>query len=224
MKKRFLICAVCLVCACTTLFFGCAKGNKFEMNDGKYMDSKTKISYIDAPACYEPIAKGEKIYGSYGDASFYEIVGIEPTKWICSDSGVVLYAEGETLPSLREMNVSRTEVMLEDVRIAELTAEVSGQIIDLYSNGERISKPMTPDDSIETSWSIRFADESRGIYYVFEYFEMKADYVTKTESGEEINHGKKFFYNRFESVCVEAGDVLESLVDEYKELLEEEQE
>ena len=211
---------LCLLLVCVIFLVGCSKKNEFKLDGGKYADSKTKISYTDAPGCYAPVAMGDKIYGTFGDSKFYQIVGADPEKWICEESGTVLYAQGVELPTLGQMSVTRTDVMAEDVRIAQLTDATVKELISVYESAQRISKPMVTDGMLTTNWRIHFIDESIGIYYVLEYFELSEDYVIKSDSGEQINLGKRFLYNRFESVCVSAGDVLASLVTEYEEIVQ----
>lgn len=219
MRKNILGLA-CLLLSCAALFVGCSKGNEFAFEDGRYVDGKTQISYIDAPACYAPVAMGDEIYGTLGDSKFYRIVGADPEKWICEEGGTVLYAQGVELPTLGKMNISAANVMAEDVRIAQLTDTTISELVAVYEGAPRINKPMVTDGMLTTNWRIHFIDESLGIYYVLEYFEFGEDYVIKSDTNEEINLGRRFIYNRFEGVCVMAGEVLSELVTEYEEIVQ----
>lgn len=222
-KNRYIIALVSMICVLATLLSSCASGNKFTVNkDGKYVDKKTDIVYLAADGCYEPIAITDKLYGRLDKVELYEIEGADPEKWLCEQSGTVFYAENVGLPTLEEMSVSYALVVLEDVTLANIShrGTIEG-LTDAYMNGISLTKPYWSDDAYEINWRIRFYDETRGICYVLTYIEVKEDLIVKDSEGNEINYGRKFFYNRFDSArLVPAGDILESYVEEYKNLNE----
>lgn len=205
--KKYIATACAVLLTAATLLCSCARANKFQMSDdGKYVDKKSGVSYIDAPYCYEPITAGEKAYGKLGEANFYEIVGADPTKWLTS-SGVVFYADGEELPTLGEMDISYASVELD----GSLTFSISDgavlrSLVGIYENSEAVDRPSPalPTSDYVINWRIKLADESLGIYYVLSYFEM--------------SDGRKLLFNRFEGRCVDAGNVLERYVSEYSSL------
>ncbi len=219
--KRYLIFAVALITAVIFCLSSCGKGNKFSMDgDGKYVDKKTNISYIDAPFCYEPIYVSDKVYGTLDKVPLYEIEGADPEKWLCEQSGTVFYADSVRLPTLEEMNVSYALVMLEEVTLANISdrGEIEG-LVDAYTNGISLQKPYWSDGSYRINWRIRFADETIGVYYIIAYLEVDEDYIVTLDDGTEVNYGRKFFYNRFdEGRLVPAGDLLDGYVEEYNEL------
>ena len=222
-KTRYIIIAVAFICALSAVLSSCSKGNKFEIDGNKYVDKKTNISYIDAPASYSPIGIEDKVYGTFKELSLYAITGADPQKWLCEKQGTVFYADGVSLPTLVQMNVSAVDIMLEDVSLVTVTDKAQ---ISLFSaayasaSANSYAKPLWSDDSIEINWRIRFKDESIGLYYTVAYIELKEDYVIESADGSEKNLGKKFFFNRYEGVFAPAGDVLDSYVEEYKEINE----
>ena len=221
--KKYILATVAAVCALCVILVGCSKGNEFELNgEGKYVDKSNGVSYIDAPACYEPIAMGEEIYGHVGEAKLYQIQGADPHKWLCESYGTVFYADDVKLPTLGEMNISYCNVVLEDtvlVKISEATAIAA--IVEAYENGESVTRPAVSSDSYDINWRLKMADESVGLYYILSYIEIDEDYVVENENGEQINYGRKFIFNRFENRCVAAGDVMDAYAAEYRELNEQ---
>ena len=197
------ICVAAALCALCLILASCSKGNKFEMSDdGMYIDKKTNISYIDAPACYEPIAMGEEIYGELGAAEFYEIQGADPTRWICEKTGSVFYARDVGLPTLDKMELSYMDMYSADSKFTTVDdAEVIAAIVDAYANGESVTRPVVLSEAdYDVNWRIKLADETLGLYYTVAYFEID---------------GVSYLFNRFENRCVLAGEVLADYVDAY---------
>ena len=213
MKIRRYITAACAVLLATaTLLCGCAKANKIQMtNDGKYVDKNSGITYNEAPFCYEPIAVGEKAYGRLGEINFYEIEGVSPEKWLTSN-GVVFYADGESVPSLSDMNISYATVDIDvNLNFSITDAEVLDALVNAYVNGEAVSRPSPalPASNYLINWMVKLADENLGIYYSLSYF--------------ELSDGRKLLFNRFENRCVEVGNEMQSYVSEYGNLVATEQ-
>lgn len=216
-KVKKLTALLAVMFAVALAFTACSNENKFKVNDdGQYVDKKTDIAYIDAPACYEPIAMGEELYGKMESAQIYEIVGADPEKWLCESMGTVFYAADVKLPTLDGMDISYVSVNKNDVEVVKLSDEDTvSAIVSTYANGEAIRKPSYTESMLDISWHLKFADESIGIYYVLNYIELTEDYIVTDDSGVQINYGRKFIFNRFENKCVAAGDALASCVNEY---------
>lgn len=200
----------------------CAKGNKIVLgDDGKYVDKKTNVVYIDAPACYEPIGMGAEQYGVIGEAQLYAVEGADPTEWLCDPTGSVLYAEGIELPTLDKMDISYASLMMEDVELARISdGAVIGYVVDAYASGAAIRKPTYFENTLAISWRIKLADESLGLYYVLNYIELKEDHVVTNDDGTTVNYGRAFIFNRFEDKCVAAGDILADYSAEYNAINE----
>ena len=206
MKKT--LCAILALLFVTLSLSSCVKGNKFVSEGSAFVDKKTDVSYDFAPLCYEPIAIGDKVYGSDGDIEFYEIEGQDPTKWLGDADGGVFYAKGVTLPTVDKMNVARLELcsvknqLLVAKRITD--AEIISAIIDGYLFADEI---IYPNKTASVSYKLRFADTSIGVYYCIDFIRYAEDFIIKTD-GTETNLGKDFLYNRSEDRFVKAPKTL----------------
>ncbi len=207
--------ALCVICLLIFSLVSCSKGNKFEADGGVYVDKKNKVSYEAAPACYEPMAMGEEIYGQSENVSFYEIEGQDPLEWICEAGGTVLYSDNITLPALDAMNISYINICVE----ASSTV-TRGKVQNTEDISDIISGYVTSDsiyyrgDTPELTYKIRFADSERGIFYSVVFVRYSEDYTLKTEGGETQSYGRDFLYNRFEDKFVKAPDALVKYIDE----------
>ncbi len=198
--KKYIISAFCILLC--VMLVGCSS-NTFELTDGKFVDKKTDIAYTDAPACYEPIEIGTKKYGELDSLVLYEIVGADPAKWLCESTGTVFYADGVHLPTLSEMNISKSELLIDSANTIELSADISSAVIRAYSDGESIERPMPSGEELVHSVMLKFSDNSIGICYLLSYMELKEDYAVG-----DTNYGKYFVFNRFEGRCVAVSNLL----------------
>lgn len=189
------------------------KKNDFSFDSGIYTDVRSDAKYYSAPGCYEPIATDPEVYGVINETKFHKIVGLDPEKWLCEPLGNVFYATDVTLPTLDKMDIARTEIVLEDEVLYTVTPDEAQALIDAYAQGERLTRPVWTAESFDVNWRVRFVDETLGLYYVVAYLEFKEDYIEKRDDGTEINHGKRFLYNRFEGVFVAVDGVLEEYVE-----------
>jgi hypothetical protein len=188
--------------------------------DGKYVDKKTDVAYFAAPLCYEPLAIGTEVYGVLGNVQLFTIVGADPTKWLCDASGTVFYADNIELPTLDAIGTSYAELVFNDLSLGKITeAERISALTGAYASGTVLEKPSWGINDLEINWRIKFTDESIGIFYVLEYYEVKEDYIVTDAQGNEINYGKRFLFNRFDGrKMVAVGDVLASEVEQFKAL------
>ena len=216
--KKVLLISVATLLTLVLLLSSCTQSDDSftDKGDGRYVDNKTQITYHAALGCYEPIAPTEEVYGTMGESVLYKMDGIDPEKWICDNTGSVLYADGQTLPMLDGMNVSRVEITESDTVVYSIedSAEIARIIAD-YQNGNKIRRPMVTESALDVNWRIRFADESIGVYYVLAYVELNEDHITVGDDGAEINCGKKFIFNRFDGTCVPVEDTLDDYVARY---------
>ncbi len=202
--KRMISLALCLVLALTALA-SCSSGNKFSAENGRYVDKKTNIAYIDAPACYAPIAMGDKLYGTLDDVKLYEIVGADPQKFLAETTGTVFYADGVALPELWEMNISHAEILVDTESEISMAAADYAALIDLYKNGTPVQYSSPASGTVSTSVTIRFSDEQLGICYMLTYIELSVDYTVGEQS-----YGTKFLLNRFDGKrFIPVGDVID---------------
>lgn len=216
MKKTLLVISTFILCLAVLLSACANTQDGFTDKGDKIVDNNTKITYLPALGCYEPISPTNEIYGTMGASVLYRMQGIDPQKWICDNTGCVLYAEGETLPTLQSMNISHADVIENDTVVysVEDGTEIS-RIIKAYESGEKIRRPMVTESALSINWRIKFADETIGVYYVLAYIELKDDYIALQDDGTEKNYGSKFIFNRFDGTCVPAGDTLDVYVSRY---------
>lgn len=217
MKKAIIAVVSALLLLTISLCSCSSKQDSFvDKGDGRYVDNKTAITYHAAIGCYEPIAPTEEVYGTMGDSVLYRMSGIDPQRWICDNTGSVLYAEGESLPELGKMNIARAEITESDTVVysIEESAEIT-RIIQAYESGDSIRRPMVTESALSINWRIRFADETIGVYYVLAYIEFKEDHIGVRDDGTEVNYGKSFIFNRFDGTCVPVGDALDVYVSRY---------
>lgn len=205
MKKRNIIRVLSgLLCLCALLLCSCGKKYEFSVDDdGNFVDGKSGVTYDIAPFCYEAISVSTDVFAEQGEREFFAITGADTSKWLCDTFGIVYYAKGMKLPSLKEMNISYVDVTNDDVTVETVSdTEKINALKALYENGTKTSYPANAGFVPEVNLRLKFADTENGLYYVLAYFEYPQDYVSKDENGKEINYGKKFLYNRAEGICL----------------------
>ena len=210
-----VVTAAILLCLALSLFASCAKGNKLVPDGTLYKDKKTDVSYVYAPLCYEAIAIGEEIYASSKEDTFYTIVGQDPLKWICEESGTVFHAKDIPVPALDEMAISHIEICSESLTATTVKSkiEVAEEISSVIS-GYLTTEPLYyPTDVAQRTYKIRFADTSLGIYYSLTFLRYSDDYTETLDDGTVKNYGKDFLYNRYEDRFVPAPKLLSDYVD-----------
>lgn len=194
-----------LAVLCLLSFSACGKkGDPFGADDqGRTVNEKTGVVYLVAPDCYAPIAVDEAVYGTSGTNVYHSLPGVDPAKWLYGELGMLLYAEGVTLPSLEQMTIGRISLRTSaGVEIGELRDEtlirtaVSGYV---EGEDELYLGWITP---LET-YILRFEDPSLGICYEVNYL----IYQGKTEQ-ERV----AYLYCRAEKRFVAVGEELRSAV------------
>ena len=236
MKNRAFISLLALLLCVCAVFVACTKKKyDFSMECGAYVDHRANIKYIAAPACYEPIEMSEEIYGEMDKVKFFTIVGADPTKWLCEELGNVFYAEGVNLPKLSEMSIGSADVFDAQKPITNtageeipfttiVDADMLAAIVDAYENGENVTRPVWTEKSFDVNWRIKLDDDTLGIRYVLTFIVMKENYVEVTNGGEQIDHGTRFLYNRFENKLIPVGSLLDEYVEEFGGIIEDAEE
>ena len=213
MKKNIILRTLALV-ACLSLLVlpSCSKKLTRQEDGGAFYDKKEDVKYYLASLAYEPIAIGDEMYAKAGKTEFYQIIGKDPTQWLCQTYGGVYYAEGVTLPELDEMEIDHIRVM-DDTSLVSFVkdGEVIDDIISAYFGGETVDYyNVTP----KINWTLKFADEELGLYYVISYIEYDEDYIEVID-GVEMNRGKKFILDIYNDVFTPAGDWFDETVKSY---------
>lgn len=204
MKKVLAIALAALTV--TGLLSSCSKkGDQFGTDEqGRTMNEKTGIVYLIAPDCYAPISVEDTVYGSSSSNVYHPITGADPTSWLYGEMGMLLYAEGVTLPALDKMNVSRL-VVLDSAGggLGEITdGSKIGEAITCYTQGK--NEPYSGLLPPKALYTLRFEDPSLGICYVVNYLE----YEGRTE-GEKV----PYLYCRSEKRFVAVSDGLRAVVE-----------
>lgn len=204
MKKVLAIALAALTV--TGLLSSCSKkGDQFGTDEqGRTMNEKTGIVYLIAPDCYAPISVEDTVYGSSSSNVYHPITGADPTSWLYGEMGMLLYAEGVTLPALDKMNVSRL-VVLDSAGggVGEITDGAKiGEAISCYTQGK--NEPYSGLLPPKALYTLRFEDPSLGICYIVNYLE----YEGRTE-GEKV----PYLYCRSEKRFVAVSDGLRAVVE-----------
>ena len=172
----------------------------FDAQNNRYIDTRTSISYTDAPGCYEPVAIGKEYakisYGRKATVTLHEVGNMDPAQWLCEEGKTVFYAEGVILPTLNEMAPEKVHLCIEEAITMVLTtvtdaADIAA-LIDAWQNGEEVTYT-----GLEPTVNLRVKFESEkypGIYYSLIY--------------QEYSDGSKVLYDRYAARCVNVGDVL----------------
>ena len=204
MKKRNMIRIIsALLCLCTLILCSCGKKYEFSVDEeGYFVNDKSGVTYDIAPICYEAISVSEDAFAEQGKREFFAITGTDTSKWLCDTFGIVYYAKGMKLPTLKEMNISYVDVTENDAIVKQISdAEKINELKAFTESGKETAYPGAAGFAPKVNLRLKFADTENGVYYVLAYLEYPQDYIYKDESGKEINCGKKFLYNRGDGVC-----------------------
>ncbi|MBE6549037.1 MAG: hypothetical protein E7670_01265 [Ruminococcaceae bacterium] len=204
MKKRNMIRVLsALLCLCTLLLCSCGK-NKFSIDEeGYFVDKNSGVTYDIAPFCYEAISVSEDVFAKQSKREFFAITGADTSKLITDTFGIIYFAKGTAMPTLKEMNVSYVAITNDDVIVEQVSdAEKINALKELYENGTPCPYPGNAGLVPNVNIRLKFADNELGLYYVLAYFEYAQDYVYEDDNGKKTNFGKKFLYNRAEGLCL----------------------
>lgn len=218
--------ALLLIAAMALSFFACSDkiGVLTADQNGGYVNSKNNIRYFAAPGSYSVTSYiSDEAIALNDGINFYQVDSTLGEKWLYSpDFGILLYAEGETLPTFEEMSVSKMELCIDDGEkmISAFEVENASKIeavMDAYHDGEEVSYS---GKKANYKFYLKFtSSEYPWLVYNLEYMQYAEDMIVyvKDESGEvvEKNVGKNFLYNRDEKRFVKIGDELQSYIDEY---------
>lgn len=208
MKRTLHIALLCAVLVFSCLFTGC-KPTALKKEDGGFRNPKTDIFYSPA----EPSYRAQPLTGdAYAritvrkgadDVLLYAIEGLDPERYLVSDSYTVYCAEGAELPTLFDFPCARVGIY--DTQVASNDGNVTDAreidlLKDLHKNGVSTSLTnvaayfeITP--TLIADWyDLRFmgSGEYAGIYYQLKYVVCSEDVII-TEWIEDPNDFTDFY-------------------------------
>lgn len=178
---RKILISLALVTALLLSFCLSSCGAKLEYKDGVYYCAKNGVSYEAVDLRYYSVTIGDK-YATLKDAveeDLFEMKGIDPERWLTTESGDLFCAVGEKVPTLSEMGVDTVTICAvgnaATLALAEISnKDVVGYILDTYLNGPTLTYPDTTE--LSESLMLRFwAEEYAWLYYNLSYVEFATD-------------------------------------------------
>lgn len=198
--KHIVRTALCLLLVCTALLTSCSRVPTMKYKDGMFTNPRTRITYQQAPAYYEAVARssdsvakidGEKV----DDLLLYPISGMDRSQWLCGEDYSVFYAEGITLPALWEMGTNSVLICKTDEQTASL-AEIGSliaieRLVDTYRKGVWFDYAEMDGTEEMVRYDLKFVSSTyKGLQYDLTYWSMDEDakiYVPiQNESGFEV--------------------------------------
>lgn len=241
MRFRFLR-IFALAFSLLMLLSSCSKVPALELKEGDvYVNKKTKVSYTHTSTCYranaysaEPVARIKM--KNMDEKLLYSIEGMDENKWLCDADYMVYCAEGEKLPALWEMNVSKVYVnktVNASLTVASIVDPTDIQaLINAYQNGISFVYEDLDDGLAFKRYDLVFADAYLSYYLIYLQYEEDVlfyDVIDDPESftvkypGVEVtteeykgeyyavyNFGKHLMYNRETGLCYPVNDTLSS--------------
>ena len=211
------------VLLCAALLSSCSGGMRMDFDaDGNYFIAETGASYKRAPSCYEPEVS-DRLYAELEingiKTDYYEVEGADPSRLLADEFSTLFYSTGYELPSLENMGVSLVSLYNESASLSSISdirdADKISEIIEIYNEGE--AAPYYSGLKSSLALVVRFfSPEHPGFCYTLTYVEYKEDIIDTAESGESINYGRKFLYNRSAGRCVMAGDIFSEYIELFK--------
>ena len=242
--KKFCLRFLPLLLVAVTLLAACSKPTLLEEQNGVYFNKKTDVSYRPAPICYEAVAilKSEAVArlsrGKGEDGYLYAMQGVRTDQYVATAYNNVFYADGITLPTLREMAPTSGLFTKTNVLTAALVqideADVLAKMIAAYE-GKGFSEDILIVDSAKRiyDFGFKFVSEKYAMFYyalefhgydkeltVWEPIENAEDFpilypgvevTTETENGYlyAVYHlGTDFLYDRENKLYYPLGDIL----------------
>ena len=248
MNVRKHICRLTvLLTALAVLLCACAKVPGMEEKDGTYTNPKTGITYVEAPWCYraasyDPENAVARIKnGKIDDNVLYAVNRtVSADRMLTTDDYRLFCAEGVTLPTMQEMQVTQvligqTVSITANYAVIKNAAEVK-ELVDLYCDGPFFGFGQVVWVAMHYErYELRFASEAYdGLYYYLEYYQCTEDVIiqeriddpedfdikyagasvsTEEWNGEwyvNYNFGSRIIVDRASGRCYPVGDLIDS--------------
>lgn len=196
---------LCLILTVTALA-SCGITIHEGIGKGDAMDKSGGVAWYHASTCYEAVAleqkQGKLVVGDQ-NLELYKLPDMDPAHWLATEDMNVLYAEGVTLPTLRDMEPTALYFYMDgsaQQKVYEMKnqEQLSAVIEDFCENKSVVYPATTP----YKTYRVRFAsDLYPGLYYALTYVEYANDYTI-----DDVNYGKYFLYDRFDQKFVPVGE------------------
>lgn len=183
--KKMIRSALCLLLVGTALLVSCSRIPTMKYKDGTFTHPRTHITYLQAPAYYEAVARGTesvaKIDGDkLEDLLLYPITGMEQSAWLCGEDYSVFYAEGQSLPTLWELQATSLLICKTDEKtaaLAEITSLISiEQLVNIYRNGVCFDYAEMDSAEAPVRYDLKFVSSAyKGLQYDLTYWSMEED-------------------------------------------------
>lgn len=183
--KQIVRLALCLLLVGAALLTSCSRVPTMKYEDGAFTHPRTHVTYLQAPAYYEAVARGTesvaKIDGDkLDDLLLYPITGMEQSQWLCGEDYSVFYAEGVSLPALWEMQATSLLICQTDEKttaLSEITSlQTIEELVEIYRNG--VCFDYTELDSAENMvrYDLKFVSSAyTGLQYDLTYWSLEED-------------------------------------------------
>lgn len=192
------------------LLTSCASVPKLEAEGGRYRNTKTGITYLEAPLCYKAASyQQSKAVARISEKKVEDVVlyqindTLSPEHFLTTARFDLFYAEGTTLPTLEEMDPYRVHLGQSDaitVTFSLITeAKDIAALLSLYAGELHFaeSEVLWVLMNVE-KYELRFESEDfDGLYYYLDYYQCSEEVVI-----EEPIEDPESFTHRFAGVEV----------------------
>ena len=176
-KKRG--CIVSLLLVLGLLLTSCASLPWLEPEGSGFIHSKSGIRYVYAPTGYmavsteeAPVAKTRSAL--LGTVELYPVKGFSAEQFLVSSEGILLCAEGISLPSFEELDVASIGIYrINDGVAIALASEkkVIDDVLTAYRDGAWIDRNLISASNKAQAYELRFAADGaqKGLCYSLRY-------------------------------------------------------
>ena len=178
-----LLCAVLLLSSCNKPI-----ALDVDTKDGSFTNTKTGVTYLPAPNCYEAISilKDRAVarikYDEMDDVTLYEIEFSTPEKLIASLEGEIFYAKESQLPTVWEMQpekvyIGQVGAALDFVVAMIESADDIDALLEIYRDAVPFPEKEMLDDTLTRSrYDLRFYSQHHpAFYYRITYWQFSQD-------------------------------------------------
>lgn len=207
-RNRKIISALALAMS-VMMLASCSRVIKMNYNDDGALCGGD-AEYRFAPLGYEPTAQSEEyaLIDNEMQETLYTIGDCDPKQWLTTEyagaATMVYYSTDITLPDLEEMKPEKMYVCRQDVSVNAIavlggTDEDDKVIADIIAmlNDNSIEDEIWPRGDVSETYQLKFySSDWPAIYYNVVF---------------AIGAKGNYFYDRVNSRCISAGDVLDEL-------------